>query len=308
MSRNVKNTARLQRPVRSMVTLIQRCRAQAIPFVPWRWVRRARDTPSSHCLGGGAYGDAFLVRHPDVPSKRLVVKHFRGHQIELVRELEALLRVQDVSGVQRLVGVCLDTNEIITEYAGNTLLQEVLLWGLSMKDKLWVTYQVLAIVDRLHKKGLCHNDLKPNNICVCRTPSGPYKVTLIDFGLVRTTCSVVLLRAADRPNERYPWMSPEVAGRGPCSPASDVYSLGVLIFGLFDHRFIPFKIRRWGTLAMSQQARDRPSLQDGLDIIKDLLSQVLRSSNKHPRGKPSLQTSVRASTSPSLAQQEKRRA
>lgn len=281
MSQSIRSNTRLQRLERYTMAVLLWCRAKEIPLVSRRWVRRARDTPSCQCLGGGGYGDAFLVGHPDVPSKRLVVKDFRGHQEEMVRELGALLLVQDVPGVQRLAGVCLDTKEIITEYAGKTLHREVLLRDLSMKDKLWVTYRTLFTVDRLHKKGLCHNDLKLDNICIDHTPSGLYKVTLIDFGLVRTTWSVVLQREVHHPNEYFPWMSPEVAARGPCSPASDVFSLGVLIFMVFDQSSIPYKVRRWATQAMNQQAKERPSLQNGMNVIKNLLSKALRRGDGH---------------------------
>ncbi len=279
MSPGINNSAESQRCAKAAASLRQRCRAQDIPVVSWRWVRHVLNTPSCHCLGHGTYGDAFLVRHPDVPSKRLVVKDFRGKHKVMTREVEALLRVQDIPGVQRLAGVCLDTKEIISEYAGNTLLQEMQLGDLSsMGDKLWVAWQVLAVVDRLHKKGLCHNDLQPSNICVRRTPSGLrpwsglHSVTIIDFGFAKNTRSAVLQRAVRHRDERFPWLSPEVADRGPCSPASDVYSLGYVMFWLFDAPNTPYKVRRWAALAMSHRAEERPSLQEGLNIIKSFLS------------------------------------
>lgn len=270
MSHNVN--AGPQRRVRVVPSLREKCRSQEVPVVSWRWVRHAKDTSNYQCLGRGTYGDVFLVRHPADSSKRLVVKNFRCKHKEMVREVEALLRVQDVHGVQRLVGVCLDTKEIITEYAGSTILQKILqgdLW--SMKDKLWVTAQLLATVDSLHKKGLCHNDIKSNNICIRRTPSDLYKVTIIDFGFARTTGSVVFQQPIRHPREIRSWISPEVAGRGRCSPASDVFSLGTMLFELFCPRGFPYKVKRWVTHAMSQQAEERPSLQEGVDIIMNLL-------------------------------------
>lgn len=272
MSHNVNNIVRSQRRARASASLRERCRSQEVPVVSWRWVRHAKDTPNCRCLGRGTYGDVFLVRHPAVPSRRLVVKHFRGKHKEMVNELEALLRVQDVPGVQRLVGVCLDTKEIITEYAGSTMLLEILLGNLSsMKDKLWMIVQLLTIVDRLHKKGLCHNDLKLNNICICPTPSSLYKVTLIDFGFARTIGSVVFQKPIRHPHEIYFWISPEVAGRGRCSPASDVFSVGTILFGLFSRFRCPYKVKRWITHAMSLKAEERPSLQEGVNIIMTLL-------------------------------------
>jgi serine/threonine-protein kinase len=81
---------------------------------------------------------------------------------------------------------------------------------------------VLSLVETLrgvHAVGLRHNDLKPDNVLVDRTTG---RVTMLDFNL-----------AAEEPDDRTGGtmltMAPEVLLGGASSPASDLYSLGVVI-------------------------------------------------------------------------------
>lgn len=81
---------------------------------------------------------------------------------------------------------------------------------------------VLTLVETLrgvHAVGLRHNDLKPENVLVDLATG---RVTMLDFNL-----------AAEEPDERAGGtpltMAPEVLLRGASSPASDLYSLGVVI-------------------------------------------------------------------------------
>src|SRR5262249_3646837 len=73
-----------------------------------------------------------------------------------------------------------------------------------------------------HEKGLIHRDLKPSNIFVMEDDS----VKVIDFGVVHLTDagSVAGLKGT------LPYMAPEQVDMKPCSPASDIFSLGVVCY------------------------------------------------------------------------------
>jgi hypothetical protein len=97
-----------------------------------------------------------------------------------------------------------------------------------LAQRLGVFRQVLAGVAELHRRGLVHRDLKPDNVRV--DAGGTAKV--LDMGIARP------LDAAGLPQTPTPlagtpaYLAPEVAGGAPPTPAADVFALGVMLFEL----------------------------------------------------------------------------
>ncbi|MCX6398707.1 MAG: serine/threonine-protein kinase [Propionibacteriales bacterium] len=91
-----------------------------------------------------------------------------------------------------------------------------------VQDLIAQAGEALAVA---HRAGTVHRDVKPANLLV--TPDRKVKVT--DFGIARAADAVALTRTGSVMGTPQ-YLSPEQARGNPSTPASDVYSLGVVAF------------------------------------------------------------------------------
>ena len=100
--------------------------------------------------------------------------------------------------------------------------------GLNPRQKIALFLKVCAAVAYLHRNLVVHRDLKPSNILV--TAEGEPK--LLDFGIAKmldvSTDSTVTSMRMLTPN----YASPEQVTGGRITTATDIYSLGAVLYGL----------------------------------------------------------------------------
>ena len=90
-----------------------------------------------------------------------------------------------------------------------------------------IIYQICKGLDHAHKAGVIHRDLKPANIMI----SNLGQVKILDFGVAHFQAEENLT-ALGAVLGTYHYMSPEQAVGKKVTPASDVFSLGILFYEL----------------------------------------------------------------------------
>jgi tRNA A-37 threonylcarbamoyl transferase component Bud32 len=93
------------------------------------------------------------------------------------------------------------------------------------QQALDVVGQAALGLEAAHEAGVVHRDVKPGNLLV--RPDGVVKIT--DFGIAWAADAVPLTRTGTVVGTAY-YLSPEQASGAPVTPASDVYSLGVVAY------------------------------------------------------------------------------
>ncbi len=89
-----------------------------------------------------------------------------------------------------------------------------------------VLRQLVLGVDALHRAGKLHRDLKPSNVLV--TDSG--RVLILDFGLVQDERTSLDAAKRGELGGTPLYMAPELFRSKPPSPASDWFSVGVMLY------------------------------------------------------------------------------
>ncbi len=161
---------------------------------------------------------------------------------------------------------------IVMEYIPGTDLKTILQsrGNFTIDEALPLIIQAAAGIGYAHRAGLVHCDVKPQNMLV--TPDQRLKVT--DFGIARALASI-------HPDEQYSvvWGSPQyfspeqAAGLAP-SPASDVYSLGVILYEMLTRR-LPFTATSAVELARQHRTSPVPSPRQFKPNIPTELEQIL---------------------------------
>ena len=115
----------------------------------------------------------------------------------------------------------------VMEYIeANTLKSMISKYGaLPPRDVLLLTEQILLALDHIHKKGILHCDVKPQNIMLLDNGG----IKLADFGIARFINGEEN-RESDIAVGTVYYISPEQASGKPLDGRSDLYSLGVMMY------------------------------------------------------------------------------
>ncbi len=120
---------------------------------------------------------------------------------------------------------------IVMEYIEGRTLDDYLGENPPMSERCRVLGELLAAVGYLHRRGVIHNDIKPENILITRADD---TLKLIDFGLADSDAHYALRALGSTPR----YASPELLLQDSQIDArSDIYSIGILMEQIVGRRY-----------------------------------------------------------------------
>ncbi|MDW4574399.1 serine/threonine protein kinase [Microbacterium sp. M3] len=161
--------------------------------------------------------------------------------------------------------------------------------SLSTDKTLDIVAQTSAALQAAHAAGLVHRDIKPGNLLI--TPDGRVKIT--DFGIARIADQVPLT-ATGQVMGTVQYLSPEQASGHPASPATDIYSLGIVAYECLAGKR-PFTGESQVAIAMAQINEQPPALP--ATVAAPVQNLVMAMIAKKPEDRPASAAAVaRAAT------------
>src|SRR5262245_59680735 len=199
-------------------------------------------------LGGGGMGSVYRARHqfigrdvalkfldPSLTKNERLRKRFLG-EARAANQInhEHIIDITDFGETED--GIVY----MVMEYLeGHSLEDEIEQGPIELRRALRITLQAALGLARAHELGVVHRDIKPGNIYLTRRRLDRDFVKVLDFGVARIEHDVRITgqnMIVGTPE----YISPEQIRSLGTTPASDLYSLGCVLFEMLTGR-IPFE-------------------------------------------------------------------
>jgi len=203
-------------------------------------------------LGAGGMGEVYKAR--DTRLERTVAIKVLGGHLTTNEDLRQRFEreAKTISSLSHPhictlydVGVHDDNDFLVMEYLEGETLADLLSKGpLPMEQVLAFGAQIAAALDKAHKQGVVHRDIKPGNVMI--TKSG---VKLLDFGLAKYQKSAEssdgqsVLATAQKPLTQegtivgtFQYMAPEQLEGEDADPRTDIFSFGAVLYEMATGR------------------------------------------------------------------------
>ncbi len=229
-------------------------------------------------------GAVYLAREGD---RQVALKVLAGTYaedpdfVDRFRREAALTAQLDHPNLVKLLDFGEDENSgcyLVMEYVeGETLRQRMEREPFKFSQALSLFRQVCLAVQHAHERQIVHRDLKPENLLLDRQG----RIVVADFGVARSNTGTRLTRTGLMPGTPE-YMSPEQFNKAPVGPASDIYSLGIVLYEMLTGT-TPFHSDNLAEVIQRQcfQSPPPPSFHNA-DLSPALDRLVLKALEKKP--------------------------
>ncbi len=195
-------------------------------------------------LGKGGLGSVYLARDVNldinvaIKVMRAEISHSTTmlHRLKVGARASARLKHPNIQTVHYLGrDPATSVDFVVMEYLpGGTLRQRIAIKPLPMNEALATFTTICDAVDFAHQHGIIHRDLKPDNVMY----DADGKLVVTDFDLARITGEAGRTVAGQAMGTLL-YISPEQARGDEITHATDIYSLGAILFEFVTGRW-PF--------------------------------------------------------------------
>ena len=200
-------------------------------------------------IGEGGMGAVYKVRHRLMNEIR-VIKTMRAHLADREESRERFYREARIAArvkhenIARVLDFSMDkgTAFLVIEYIDGVTLQEVLaIHGPpTLRLGLEIAQQSLRALAMVHRTGIIHRDISPDNLMLTTDSEGYPKIKLIDLGLAKITEAESGLTKEGFFLGKLRYASPEQFQANQdvaVGSWSDVYSFGLVFYELLTGRY-----------------------------------------------------------------------
>ncbi len=145
---------------------------------------------------------------------------------------------------------------------------------LSWEETREIGLAICAGLGHAHDQGIIHRDLKPSNVLISTDEQGDSRVKIVDFGIAKELDGASTMTGSDLILGTPAYISPEAVRGDELSPASDLYSLGCILYECLTGDKPVLGDSAMATMMLKLEV-DPPSLRDRFEgepgVMIDLL-------------------------------------
>ncbi|RHZ85635.1 hypothetical protein Glove_63g61 [Diversispora epigaea] len=217
----------------------------------WKWIDYSKFKNIEYLAEGG-FGSIWKAKWTDMSeelfgfynSDQVALKKLKNSQqisSEFLNELIVNFHCRD-RYVLPILGITQDpkTNvyALVLRYMKDGNLKNYLQQNktLPWKERVWLLNSFLRGLETIHSKGFIHRDLHPGNLMITEAHDGSKFIRLGDLGLCRPVNEIL----SSGTYGVLPYIAPEVMNKNQYTQASDIYSVGIIMWVISTGK-IPFE-------------------------------------------------------------------